>query len=113
MPRRRSKEMVTDHEEISEREQRLGEIVFACLQTLESGRSLDQQEVLARYPEFAADLGEFFAGQHEVDRLATPLRAVARMASVETSTPDATAGQSLATAAEVRAFGDYEILERI
>src|SRR5262245_65875430 len=64
-------------EEISEREERLGAVVFACLQSIEQGRRLDHREVLARHPEFADELAEFFAGRAELHHLAAPLREAA------------------------------------
>ncbi|HEV3084963.1 MAG TPA: hypothetical protein VGY66_34705 [Gemmataceae bacterium] len=39
----------------SDREQRLSAVVLSCLEALDRGRTLDRQELLARYPEFAAD----------------------------------------------------------
>jgi serine/threonine protein kinase len=105
--------MVPDHQDLSEREQRLGEIVFACLQVLESGQPLNQQEVLAQHPEFAADLEEFFAGRKEVHQLATPLREVVKMAAGENSTAAGSDSQDLRATPEARSFGDYDLLELI
>jgi hypothetical protein len=64
-------------EDISERDERLGAVVFACLQAIDQGRPQDQGEVLARHPEFADELAEFFAERADFDRLAAPLREVA------------------------------------
>ncbi|HEY7428822.1 MAG TPA: serine/threonine-protein kinase [Gemmataceae bacterium] len=57
-----------------DREQRLDEAVTAFLEVQESGRQPQREEWLARYPEVAEELEEFFADQDEVDRLTGPLR---------------------------------------
>src|SRR5215208_6672104 len=75
--------MTTDASELSEREQRLGEVVFACLQAAEQGEPLDRLGVLARHPEFASELRDFFSAQDKVNRLAAPLREAARAARDE------------------------------
>src|SRR5262249_37323967 len=58
---------------------------------------------LARHPEFAAELGEFFAGQDRFDGLA---------AAVRTPIPS-TDPASRAADVPPPSFGDYEILEEI
>jgi tetratricopeptide (TPR) repeat protein/serine/threonine protein kinase len=68
--------MTDPSKELSEREEQFGEIAFAYLRAKEEGRHPDPQEWLARYPEFALELGSFLADQDEVDRLAAPLRAI-------------------------------------
>src|SRR5215470_12859486 len=78
------------------REQRLEAVLASCLDALEKGQTLDRQELLARHPEFAAELAEFLDGREQLDRLAAPLRAI---------TP--------AVGSCVRYFGDYELLEEI
>jgi serine/threonine protein kinase len=55
-------------------ERRLHEAVAACLEAVEAGRASTLGQVLARYPEFAAELAEFFSGREQLERLATPLR---------------------------------------
>src|SRR5262245_60783480 len=78
------------------RERRLEAVLASCLDALERGQAPDRQELLARYPEFTAELEEFLAGREQLDRLAAPLRAIAP--------PPGTC---------VRYFGDYELLEEI
>ncbi|HKB41390.1 MAG TPA: serine/threonine-protein kinase, partial [Gemmataceae bacterium] len=78
------------------REQRLEAVLASCLDALEKGQPLDRQELLARHPEFAAELAEFLDGREQLDRLAAPLRAIAPAAGTC-----------------VRYFGDYELLEEI
>jgi WD40 repeat protein len=105
----------------SEREERLREVLVACIEAAEAGRAVDQEAILARYPEFAAELSEFFAGRAGLEGLAEPLRAAAPAARRE-----AAAGAEPATVGtgggappgpspgtRVRYFGDYELLEEI
>ena len=58
----------------SKRERRLGEIVLAYLEAADRGEAPSQAEWLASYPEFAAELAEFFADAARVDSLAVSLR---------------------------------------
>jgi serine/threonine-protein kinase len=104
--------------ELSEREERFGEIAFAYLRAKEEGRRPDPQEWLARYPEFALELAGFLTDQDEVDRLAAPLRAIQPIvpaAAALTEMPDKTIGDRPGQLAEVEAetFGDYDLLEEI
>jgi eukaryotic-like serine/threonine-protein kinase len=57
-----------------DREKRLDEAVTAFLEAQESGQRPLRQDWLARYPEVAAGLEQFFADQDEVNRLTGPLR---------------------------------------
>src|SRR5262249_40236157 len=110
--------MDTMPEGLSERDERLGAIVFACLQALEQGRPLDHREVLARHPEFAAELAEFFADRADLQQLAAPLREVARAARppLIIDRDQAVDGDAAAwpgsplPGTQVRQFGDYELL---
>src|SRR5579884_2237236 len=103
---------------LSEREERFGEIVFEYLQAQEQGREVAAQEWLARYPDFASELGAFFANQQDVDQLAAPLRALVQSASANDSAPaahDQTLPEPSTSTGEAgpRSYGDYEIIERI
>src|SRR4029077_19407171 len=69
--------MDTTRSESSGREQRLQELLVACVEAEETGQALDLQDLLTRYPEFAAELAEFFADRERIERLAEPLRALA------------------------------------
>jgi serine/threonine protein kinase/Flp pilus assembly protein TadD len=64
---------------LSDRDERLGAIIFAALQA--SGeRGVDVAELTARHPEFAAELVEYFAGRARLEHLTAPLRGAARAA---------------------------------
>src|SRR5439155_24546519 len=109
---------------LSARDRSLGEIVFACIQAMESGVCLNQEEVIRRHPEFAAELMEFFADRVAVDKLASPLRNVANTSSCGSSGWDPTptpfeyplskgGDKEGAPAKEVQSFGDYDLIEQI
>jgi WD40 repeat protein/serine/threonine protein kinase len=63
-----------------EREQRLQEILVRYVEALEEGHPPEPKEFVARYPEFAGDLEEYFAGLAQLDRVAAPLRGLVRPA---------------------------------
>src|SRR5262245_31533719 len=68
----------------------------------EAGNPPDRKDLLARYPQFADDLREFFANRDQMQRLAQPLR----------GSGDANRA-SRRPLGKVRYFGDYELLEEI
>jgi serine/threonine protein kinase/Flp pilus assembly protein TadD len=81
----------------------LGAVLAACLEAVDRGEG-DLQVFLARHPEFAAELKEYFAGQERVERVAAPLRpAVPAPQAPSTADP----------AAELRQLGDFRILREI
>jgi serine/threonine-protein kinase len=63
----------------------LAEALFGCLQAVEAGETLE--DLQARYPQFAAQIAEFFTDRNRFEHLAAPLRQVTCAAS----TPPATA----------------------
>ena len=63
---------------------RLGEALLVCLEGADRGQPLDRESILARYPELAAELADFFASQDRVEPLAAPLRSVALAARLDT-----------------------------
>src|SRR2546423_10679391 len=100
------------------REQRLGEAITAYLEAAEQGREPDRAALLARFPDLAADLAEFFAGCDQVGRLAEPFRSAAASLPVEatdTTVPflEGRRPAGLLGVPGARAFGDYELLEEI
>jgi hypothetical protein len=96
------------------RDEQLDQVITAYLKAGEAGENPDQAAWLARYPELAADLSEFFAGQGSLDRVAAPLRP-ARPAAAETVTvaPGETPTAAAAPPGTIRYFGDYELLAEI
>src|SRR5262245_6679618 len=59
-----------------ERDQRLQDVVLAYLKLVDAGQKPDQQELLARHPDLAADLKAFFSGQHKIQEGLEPLRGI-------------------------------------
>jgi serine/threonine protein kinase len=75
------------------------DVIAGYLKAVETGAPPNPQSLIARYPAFATELGEFFADQRGFQRLTEPIRA-----AVAGAPPLGT---------EVRYFGDYELLEEI
>jgi len=65
-----------EHQELS-REDRLNQVLLAYLEEPQGGTALDRKKLIERYPEFASELNEFFAGRDELDRIVAPLQEVA------------------------------------
>jgi WD40 repeat protein len=106
-----------EHDDVSERERRLDEVLGSYFEALTAGRAPDRQELLARHPDLAADLAEFFADEEAVDRWTGSLRPVAQTALTE-AVADAltppTGGQTTAPApSPFRVRGGYELLEEV
>jgi serine/threonine protein kinase/Flp pilus assembly protein TadD len=97
--------MTAEHSDISEREQRLGEIAFAYLEARDKGQAPNERDLLSRHPDFAEELAEFLADQANVERLAAPLRP----ASLAGQAPPAANG----AAGVPHALGDFRILREI
>src|SRR4051794_39214622 len=131
--------MDTAEGDLSERERRLGEVIFACLQALERGQAPDPRELMARHPEFAGELAEFFDDRAHIQRVAASLREAAQAAPPEgpvdagpplnygepagrpgaSIDPGPTGGRDardhppLSPGAAVRYLGDYVLLRRL
>jgi WD40 repeat protein/serine/threonine protein kinase len=90
----------------SGRDKRLENVLIDCEEAMDRGQALDRQELVVRYPEFTAELAEFFADRDRIEKLAQPLRALAPKDPQKTD-----AGPQLGTT--LRYFGDYELLEEI
>jgi WD40 repeat protein/serine/threonine protein kinase len=75
----------------------LENVLAEYLRAVEAGKPPDRKELLARHPDLAAELQEFFANRDSISRLATPLRVPTR------SSPDLSGF----------VFGDYELLEEL
>ena len=57
-----------------ERRRRFEAALGAYFEALDAGQSPDREELLARHPDLAAELAEFFAEQDRFHRLVAPLR---------------------------------------
>ena len=105
------------------------QILAEYLQAADSGHPPDQQAFIARHPQFAGELREFFASQERFEDAARPFRFEAlpagqhsesalALASAALHEGDATVGnQTLAVGVSpgerIRYFGEYELLEEI
>jgi WD40 repeat protein len=99
----------------SEREARLDDVIAAYLEAVEAGQSPDRGAWLARHPDLAGDLEQFFANHDRMARAGEPLRAVAAVEppSAEEATLPPAATPADRSLGRVRYFGDYELLEEI
>jgi serine/threonine protein kinase/Tfp pilus assembly protein PilF len=93
------------------RDEQLGEILASCLEAVEAGKPLDRDALLARHPEFAGDLERFLAQHEHIDRLAAPLRDVARAAAPTPQGAGATAVEVGAVVAGT--LGDFRIIREV
>jgi serine/threonine protein kinase len=110
--------MTQDPDSASDREKRLNDVLAAYLEAVEAGQRPNQQEWLARHPDLAPELTEFFANQERMADLAAPLRAAAPAeGSPDPEAPTLPLGDVAANGpplgTKVRYFGDYELLEEI
>jgi serine/threonine-protein kinase len=88
----------------------LGAVISDYLQARHAGQSPDRDAFRQAHPDLAADLDQFFAAHDEVERLAVPLRDVARTARLIRPSAGSIAVQSGALIAPL-AFADYDLLE--
>jgi serine/threonine-protein kinase len=91
-------------------EGRVEAVLAGYLEAAAAGRPPDQGDLLARHPDLAGELEDFFAGDALVRGLVEPLRLDA--AAVRTPAPEADALDT-PLPAPGRRFGDYELLEVI
>lgn len=102
-------------------DQRLNEILHAYLVAIDAGHVPNRQELLLRYPVFAAELGAFFADQDKLDQLAGAMRTVESVPQpgahpeLTAETPTRAPGDepTPGSGTRVRYFGDYELLEEM
>src|SRR5947207_3254582 len=66
--------MPTEPAGLSDRETRVDEVVAEYLRDTENGRLPDREQLLARHPDLAGDLNEFFADRDQIERWARPFR---------------------------------------
>ncbi|MCI0460662.1 MAG: hypothetical protein L0Z62_27220, partial [Gemmataceae bacterium] len=65
--------MIANNQALPEREQRLEQVLVECLEELDAGRPGGGAALVARYPEFAAELADLLAGREQLDRFVAPL----------------------------------------
>jgi WD40 repeat protein/tRNA A-37 threonylcarbamoyl transferase component Bud32 len=94
-------------------EERLNEVLAGYLKAVQAGRARDRQEILARYPDLAADLATFFGNVEQFRRLADSFRPATPTPGSAglVATVNEHAAAPLGTAP--RSFGDHELLEEI
>src|SRR5262245_62992670 len=99
---------------VTEREQRLDEVITAYLRAGEGGEPTDPAEWLARYPDLADELTDFFADHRHVERVAAPLRDLAPPAPPKPNAAPPLPASSSTPKLELPQAGrpppDYEIL---
>jgi serine/threonine protein kinase/WD40 repeat protein len=96
--------------------QTLDNVLAAILREADAGASVNRDEWLSRYPQFAEALAEFFAEDERLGRWTAPLREVAHSTQSDAVTigMESSAGAAPGVAGPAgRSFGDYEILEEI
>jgi hypothetical protein len=102
----------------AEREARLNEVILAYLKAREAGPAPDPRDWVARHPDLAAELEEFFASEEHIDRVAGRPRAqdqntvTAAGATPVWGAGAVTAGGPAAAAAGLAVPG-YEVLEEL
>src|SRR5207249_4613396 len=64
--------MFSSHDETVGREERIGEIIACYLDACEAGEAANQQEILARHPEFENELKEYFTNEAFVRGVCSP-----------------------------------------
>src|SRR4051812_3938243 len=91
--------MPADETQLFDRERRLDEVGTAYLNALQAGETPDRQALLARHPDLAADLAQFFADRDRLERVARPVRSAL--------------AAGLPAGTRVGYFGDYELLAEL
>jgi serine/threonine protein kinase/Flp pilus assembly protein TadD len=67
-----------DEQPSSHEQDDLSEVLVACLEAEQTAGNVKREEMLARYPQFAVELERFFAQREQFDKLAAPLREIAK-----------------------------------
>src|SRR5262245_28251512 len=108
--------MVANLVDVGEREQRLDEVLGAYFQSVDAGQDLDLGRLIARHPDLADDLVEFFAEQDRFHRLIEPLRSETRSLAPPAGETPTEPYHELTAPPRVGpdgAFGDYVLYSEI
>jgi len=110
----------------SGREDRLNEVLAEYFRAVEAGQTPDKEAFIARHPDFATELEEFFADKERFDQFAgqfqAPVGATPKPAEAPCQSPAGSADEPTTgldetavppSGSKVRYFGDYELLEQI
>src|SRR5262245_53279411 len=84
----------------------LHDVVAEYLEAAETGRAPDRQQLLARHPEYAAELAEFFAAHDRLGALVPPH-------GPDDATPPAPSHEGADAAALLGQLGDFRILREV
>src|SRR5579863_9634784 len=99
--------MAEDRTDETSREGRLEEALAEYLQAVDAGREPDRAEFLARHPQFAGELKEFFDDRAVFERAARPWAPVSRDDPTGDSATQA-GTTAVAAGTHLPYFGDYE-----
>ena len=86
----------------SERDEQLQAVIAEYIRSSEAGRPLVRQDLLHQYPEFAAELTQFFEQRDQMNRLADPIRAFKDDLF-----------QAVGPGRQLSYVGNYELLEEV
>jgi hypothetical protein len=89
------------------RDERLLDIVEDYLGKLAAGTAESPEEVLARHPEFATELTDFFRARAQVDGVVAPLREAVQ------AIPPNHVGQTASEFSASRELGDFRIIREV
>ena len=79
----------------------LDEALEQCILLLESGEAIDREQIVARFPAWSQEIGEFLDNWQDMASLVSSLDVVD------------TASESTNQSGDLKSFGDYEIFEQI
>ncbi len=96
--------MTRDTSDPPDSDDRLGAILAAGIEAVDNGAA-DAEMVVARYPEYAAELREFFAAQERTKRLVAPLQSMLQAAQTVKTADAVSALPSL--------LGDFRLLREV
>jgi serine/threonine protein kinase len=88
----------------AERERKLDEVIFAYLKAAEAGAKPDRRDWLARYPDLAPELAEFFANRDQFDAVVGSLAGGSRNGAESTHDP---------RPPELGQLGDFRLLREV